>query len=369
MDSAETRPSYDPFVRGPFPVGVRTFSLTDDSRDRTLPLEFWYPATAAHAGEDLDPERQDQYQAFAAAPASRQAAVRDAAARPGELPLILFSHGYGGERRQTTHFCTHLASHGYAVASMDHVGNTMGDTFGAVMSGGEVPKPEQVLSQFISARPLDALFVLDSIVQGGLPFTIDAQRIGMTGHSFGGWTTLATTARDERIRATLPLAPAGGGGAMDDEAGPNPLKDELKLDWDREVPTLFLVADLDTILPLAGMRELIARTPAPCRAIALENSDHFHFCDAVEQAHDMFKTMAPLMIQAESQPEKAAAAFAEMKASSELCPGDHAYAMIQGLGLAHFDANVRDVAAAADFLSADLASILAERGIAAETLR
>jgi hypothetical protein len=79
--------------------------------------------------------------------------------------------------------------------------------------------------------------------------------------------------------------------------------------------------------------------------------------------------MAPLMIQAQADPEKAMAAFSAMKSSGELCPGEHAYTMIQGLGLAHFDAYVRDVAAAADFLSPDLASILAARGIASQTLR
>ena len=34
----QTKAEYDPFSRGPFAVGVRTFSLTDASRDRTLPL-------------------------------------------------------------------------------------------------------------------------------------------------------------------------------------------------------------------------------------------------------------------------------------------------------------------------------------------
>ena len=28
---------------------------------------------------------------------------------------MAFSHGFGGHRRQTTHFCIHLASHGYVV--------------------------------------------------------------------------------------------------------------------------------------------------------------------------------------------------------------------------------------------------------------
>jgi hypothetical protein len=33
---------FDPFVRGPFPVAVRTLELVDPRRaDRTLPLELW----------------------------------------------------------------------------------------------------------------------------------------------------------------------------------------------------------------------------------------------------------------------------------------------------------------------------------------
>ena len=53
---------YDPFARGPLPVGVRSFEVTDPSRERTLPVEFWYPASDAHAGQDLDEATQDKYQ-------------------------------------------------------------------------------------------------------------------------------------------------------------------------------------------------------------------------------------------------------------------------------------------------------------------
>ncbi|MCP4003039.1 MAG: hypothetical protein GY725_02470 [bacterium] len=52
-----------------------------------------------------------------------------------------------------------------------------------------------------------------------------------------------------------------------------------------------------------------------------------------------------------------------MKSSSELCPADHAYAWIQGLGLAHMDAHVRGQPAAAKLMSSDLVALLAERGI------
>jgi predicted dienelactone hydrolase len=50
----------------------------------------------------------------------REAAVRDAAAQAGTSPLILYSHHAGGSRRAATFLCTHLTSHGYIVAALDH---------------------------------------------------------------------------------------------------------------------------------------------------------------------------------------------------------------------------------------------------------
>jgi dienelactone hydrolase len=107
---------------------------------------------------------------------------------------------------------------------------------------------------------------------------IDPERIGMTGHSFGGWTTLVVTARDRRIRAALPLAPAGGASWMPVEA----LRAGVDFAWGREVPTLFLVADRDTLLPLDGMRELLASAPSERkRMVVMENTDHMHFCTSL----------------------------------------------------------------------------------------
>src|SRR5262245_58058281 len=135
--------AYDPFRRGPHPAGVRTATVTDGDRDgRRLPIELWYPAAAAHAGADLDPATQDAYELVPGLPATRQEAVRDAAAAPGTFPVIAFSHGYGGHRRQSTFLCSHLASHGYVVVGIDHTGNTIFDILQmtlAVRRGGPLP--------------------------------------------------------------------------------------------------------------------------------------------------------------------------------------------------------------------------------------
>ena len=72
---------YDPFERGSDPVGVRTLTWRDESRDRTLPVEVWYPAEQDLAGQDLDEATCDHYKPSPFAPKITQAAIRDAAPR------------------------------------------------------------------------------------------------------------------------------------------------------------------------------------------------------------------------------------------------------------------------------------------------
>jgi predicted dienelactone hydrolase len=283
--------------------------------------------------------------------------VRDASPRRGRFPLVAFSHGYGGHRRQSTFLCTHLASHGYVVAAVDHTGNTVIDILQVVMNvqmGGRPPAPEPVLREFIELRPADASFTIDRVL-AELDGQIDPERIGMAGHSFGGWTTLATTTRDARIRAALPLAPAGGASDLPVD----PLVNSLAaLRWSREVPTLFIVADRDTLLPLRGMREVYGRTPSPKRMVVLKNADHMHFCDRVEEIHELFRLMPqdPL--------------FASIQQSippiTDLCPGEHSNLAVRGLGLAHMDAHVRGNESAAAFLAGDLRATLAAHDVAVE---
>jgi dienelactone hydrolase len=349
--------SYDPFVRGPLPVGVRTFQWTDPARDRPLAVETWYPATDAERGRDLDAATWDQYELIPGFPPGWQEAVRDAPPRDSRYPLVVFSHGYGAHRRQSTFLCTHLASHGYVVAAMDHTGNTVFEIIQAMMQAqmGTLP-PLDIdahLAELVPPRPLDASFVIDRLVAGvaGIP-AVDAARIGMAGHSFGGWTTLMTAGRDGRIRAALPLAPAGGPSPLPTRA----LWEALDFDWTREVPTLFLVADGDTLLPLRGMRELYARTPAPKRMLILENADHMHFCDQIDQIHELFRMMPPPIFDQLAP---------SIRPIGELCTPERAYHFNRGLGLAHMDAHVRGMEGAAAFLAGDLPATLARRGITA----
>ncbi len=136
---------YNPFRRGSHPVGTKSYEWTDADRNRTLPVDVWYPATEQHQGEDLADATRDHYQVIPGMPEVTQDAVRDAIAEAGPFPLIVFSHGFGGDKRQSTFFCTHLASHGFAVAAMDHVGNTTAD----MLASAGAPEDPDAMSTFI----------------------------------------------------------------------------------------------------------------------------------------------------------------------------------------------------------------------------
>ena len=137
---------YDPFARGPHPVGVRTIDVPDAARDRVVPVEVWYPATDGYAGQDLDDATRDAFELMPGLPASRQDAVRDAEPAAGPFPAVVFSHGFAGHRRQTTHLCTHLASHGYAVAAPDHVERSLDGLLGTAAQGVTPSTDPEVLS-------------------------------------------------------------------------------------------------------------------------------------------------------------------------------------------------------------------------------
>ena len=352
---------YSPFERGSHPVGTRQFSWSDRSRNCTMPVDIWYPAASAHDGEDFDPAKMSSFELIPGLGKSTQNAVMNAKARSGTFPLVVFSHGYGGERRQSTFFYSHLASHGYVIAAMDHVGNTTVD-----MLSGQSAGDAELINRFIESRPVDASFVIDQMLAGASDLDIDEDRIGMSGHSFGGWTTLKTVEKDTRIKAIVPLAPAGGGEVNEK----NPLASSLSFNWNRPIPCLYIVSDLDSILPIAGMQDLYQRNPEPVLAVVLENADHFHFNDNVEATQDGYKAFIEAAnANADEETQKSTNAMLSlMKPSTELVPGSHAYTLINGLGVAHFDAHLNDHVGAVNMLQGDLTALLANQGISISML-
>jgi dienelactone hydrolase len=344
--------AYDPFVRGPFPVGVRTIPALDAARGRDFPCEIWYPATTQYTGQDLDPKTQDRFAPRLNGAEQNQMTVRDAVARPGVYPFIIFSHHSGGHRRTSTFLCTHLSSHGYVLAALDH-----SEVIAPELARRNDENEEQKKARWqsvIDSRVPDVRFLLDHMLAPNCrdhpDVELDASRIGIVGHSFGGWTALAMAEIDSRIRAIVALAP---GGTSNPRPGILPVK--LTFRWKHEVPALYLVAENDVPLPLAGMYELFERAPSPKQMVILRRADHLHFIDNVEQQHEAFRT-APM-------PAEVAQMQKEMRPITELCSGEQAHLWVRGLTLAHMDAFLSDRHEAHLFLAGDIEGKMARYGV------
>jgi predicted dienelactone hydrolase len=278
-------------------------------------------------------------------------AVRNAAARPGSCPLVLYSHHGGGHRRAATYLCTHLSSHGYVVAALDH-----SEIVAVELARRDGETKEQNAARVeaaIANRVPDIRFLLDHLLGGAsgqLETSLDPARIGIVGHSFGGWTALAATDAERRIRAVVALAP---GGASQRKPGILPLK--LAFAWERDVPTLYLVAENDTSLPLAGMYEMFERTPASKQMVILRRADHLHFIDEVEEMHETVRKM--------TWTGDLAWIPRDMRPIAELASGEQAHLFVRGLTLCHMDAILRRQEQSQRFLAGDLEAELAARGV------
>lgn len=258
--------------RGPHPVGVITLAVADrENPERVVPIDLWYPAAASARGGDLDPDNGTDHP-FGV----HHAAVADAAPAAGEFPLLLFSHGNSGLRRQSTFLTTHLASWGFVVAAPDHLGNTFTEMF--------VLDLEQRKAAHLAARvnrPRDLLACIEVAGENadGRP-RVNAERIGVVGHSFGGWTAMKMPAREPRVRAVCGLAPASEPfvGRKAFEPGELPFR--------AGVASLVVAGVDDVLVDLeTSVKPLYQRLAPPRALLGVDGADHFHFCDRIELLH------------------------------------------------------------------------------------
>jgi predicted dienelactone hydrolase len=172
---------------GPLAVAVARYDWVDAARNRPVPVKIYFPEKGA-----------------------------------GPFPLIVFSHGLGGSREGYEYLGRHWASHGYVVALPQHLGSDDAVWRNKANPVQEIRRAAMDLGNAM-ARPLDVRFVLDRLTamnqeDGPLHGRLDLSAIGMSGHSFGGWTTLAlagqvfprgVTLADPRVKAAISMsAPA-----------------------------------------------------------------------------------------------------------------------------------------------------------------
>ena len=223
-----------PDALGRYAVGLSTVQMVDPARaNRTLTVDIWYPADGR---SDAPTASLDLVLTSLALPG----VLADPQAAGGSFPLVVFSHGNGGVRFQSWFLMEALASHGFVVAAPDHAGNTALDA----LTGTSDP-----IGVAANNRPRDVSFVIDEMLArdrdpaSPLHRRIDERHIAVAGHSFGGFTALATAGGfldyqpDPRVDAIVPIAPATFG-----------LTDGQLASID--VPTLLMGGTSDTVVPI-----------------------------------------------------------------------------------------------------------------------
>lgn len=151
-------------------IGVRTFQYQDVLRKRPVAVELWYPidvsVNPAEVVEDLYLHPKE----------SRGAQLSSALKK---YPLVLMSHGHGGDRRDRSWLAERLVKANFIVASVEHHGNSRAHF-------------DPILTLKYWDRAKDVIFALDQILdEPFLKGKIDLGQIGFTGYSLGGMTGLA----------------------------------------------------------------------------------------------------------------------------------------------------------------------------------
>jgi hypothetical protein len=214
-----------PQLSGPFPVGTFDAHLVDSTRsdpfrpekNRELMVTVSYPAQRrGRPAPWLSPGLAAVVDPIISSPAylgipagtvdwsgTRRQARVDAPAVPGRWPVVLFSPGLQTPREFYAGTADDLASRGYVVVTVSHTHETVAVEFpGNRVERGLVQDAEQAtMKKAIDARVADMRFVLGKVPS--LHRWADTSRVGIAGHSYGGYTAGETMVHDRRFDAGI----------------------------------------------------------------------------------------------------------------------------------------------------------------------
>lgn len=227
-------------------IATRSITVADPVQGATIPLTIVYPGKGA-------PERVG-FGLF------HLDAVKNAKPDGRRLPLVVLSHGTGGNPAALLTLAGGLARAGYVVVLPEHIGNSISDNKldGTVAS--------------LQNRPRHVKLTIDAVLADAVVGrSIDPARIAGIGHSMGGYTVLAAAGGkpwtgpresagkapvqvevtvEPRIKALVLLAPAAFWFAPPGSLG------------GVRVPILMLTGELDQITP-ASIAAFVKRDVAP----------------------------------------------------------------------------------------------------------
>ena len=232
-------------VTGKYEIGTKRFLFIDSTRTswylknynqdfRKLMLQVWYPAkieaynkkssyidnqnalthTIKNQGYGVPKMLSDQINSINCNSWEDAAPLLN-----NNFPILIFSHGHGGLRTQNTNQVEELVSHGYIVIAMDHTYDAGfveffdGEVAYSLTARSDdntiIVTPEEFYTRF-SYRANDINFVLDEInnfykYDNDIFSIMNIDRIGMFGHSYGGFTSFYSAFYNEAITSCFAL--------------------------------------------------------------------------------------------------------------------------------------------------------------------
>lgn len=199
-----------PEPTGRYPIGTTELHLVDHNRidpwgagrHREVMVSLWYPAwpSARPVASHMHPAVADFYHSQLPADftSTRTHAPIDAVALPGKRPVVLYSPGGGHSRALGTTLVEDLASRGFVVVAVDHT------YAGPVQLPDRFEPPGRGVDRVLmmKERVRDVSFVLDQLAAHP---NLDLSRVGMFGHSMGGFTAAEAMITERRIDAGINL--------------------------------------------------------------------------------------------------------------------------------------------------------------------
>jgi predicted dienelactone hydrolase len=204
--SGRLHAAYDPLPVAKAKPDQQDLTVQDDRRSRAIPIRVYFP-------KDKTP-----------------------------APVVLFSHGLGGSREGCAYLGDHWAARGYLAVFLQHPGSDDAVWKDKPPADRMAALQRAVNVENFQLRVGDVPAVLDQLerwrnTEGhALAGRLDPKRVGMAGHSFGGWTTQALSGQvfpvgkpiaDARIQAAAIMSPS----APQRGADPKQAFGEVKIPW------------------------------------------------------------------------------------------------------------------------------------------
>jgi len=238
-------------------VGSKQIEIRDAQNSISFPVLIHYPTNQVSMLTDFGPFKID--------------VCPNANILEGQFPLVIISHGNGGSRFLYRTISTYLAKNGYVVAMIEHYGNNR--------NNNDLSNSIENLQY----RPRHVSLTIDSLLSDKFfGNSISLNDIFVIGHSFGGYTALASAGgepwtkggqkvevqNDTRIKALVLMAPA-----VAFFLPSNSLKNVI-------VPIFLLTAEKDDITLQNWIADIVMNGVPDKSKVTLktiENAGHFSF--------------------------------------------------------------------------------------------